>query len=282
MKVFACIDGLAQTVSVCDYSLWAARRLRAPLQFLHVLDRHPERASATDFSGTIGLGAQENLLEQLSALDEQRSKLAQEHGRQVLQAARLRAEEAGLTSVDTLQRHGELVENLLDLEPEARLVVLGQHQAPETYSRWHLDQNAERVVRSVQRPVLVVTGPFREPERFVIAFDGSRTGKSMVSTVAESPLLRGLDCHVIAADDSTAGSASLNWARSTLDGQGFTVHVEKRAGAPDEVVRDYCADVQADLLVMGAYGHSRIRHLIMGSTTSTLLRTSPVPVLVLR
>jgi nucleotide-binding universal stress UspA family protein len=34
--------------------------------------------------------------------------------------------------------------------------------------------------------------------------------------------------------------------------------------------------------VMGAYGHSRIRQLIVGSTTTTLLRTSPVPVLVLR
>jgi nucleotide-binding universal stress UspA family protein len=38
----------------------------------------------------------------------------------------------------------------------------------------------------------------------------------------------------------------------------------------------------AGLLVMGAYGHSRIRHLIIGSTTTTLLRTSPVPVLILR
>ncbi|WP_426148757.1 universal stress protein [Polaromonas sp. DSR2-3-2] len=37
-----------------------------------------------------------------------------------------------------------------------------------------------------------------------------------------------------------------------------------------------------DLLVIGAYGHSRVRQLIMGSTTTTLLRTSPVPVLVLR
>jgi len=38
----------------------------------------------------------------------------------------------------------------------------------------------------------------------------------------------------------------------------------------------------AGLLVMGAYGHSRIRQLIVGSTTSTLLRRSEVPVLILR
>lgn len=38
----------------------------------------------------------------------------------------------------------------------------------------------------------------------------------------------------------------------------------------------------AALLVMGAYGHSRLRHLVVGSTTTTLLRWSEVPVLVWR
>jgi nucleotide-binding universal stress UspA family protein len=38
----------------------------------------------------------------------------------------------------------------------------------------------------------------------------------------------------------------------------------------------------ADLLVMGAYGHSRIRELIIGTTTTALLRDTPVPLLVVR
>lgn len=44
----------------------------------------------------------------------------------------------------------------------------------------------------------------------------------------------------------------------------------------------YLTAHSVDLLVMEYYGHSRIRQLIIGSTTTTLLRTSPVPVLVLR
>ncbi|MFA7624086.1 MAG: universal stress protein, partial [Pusillimonas sp.] len=55
-----------------------------------------------------------------------------------------------------------------------------------------------------------------------------------------------------------------------------------RGGEPEVTLREYITEVQAQILVIGAYGHSRIRHLIMGSTTTTLLRTSPVPVLVLR
>lgn len=282
-SVLACIDGLARTAPVGDYAVWASSRLSAPLVFLHVLDQHPERTDVADFSGAIGLGAQETLLEQLGSLDEQRSKLAQEHGRQLLQAAKVRAEQAGVTHADVLQRHGPLVENLIDLEANCRLVVLGQHESPGGYSKWHLDQNAERVVRSLQRPVMVVSGQFREPSRFVIAFDGSRTGKIMLQTVADSPLLKGLACHVLTVgDDSHGTQANLAWASAALQGAGFSVQIAVRQGDADTTINEYLHQVQGDLLVMGAYGHSRIRHLVMGSTTSALLRTSPVPVLVLR
>ncbi|MGE4370253.1 MAG: hypothetical protein AB7E12_11290 [Burkholderiaceae bacterium] len=188
-SVLACIDGLARTAPVGDYAVWASSRLSAPLVFLHVLDQHPERTDVADFSGAIGLGAQETLLEQLGSLDEQRSKLAQEHGRQLLQAAKVRAEQAGVTHADTLQR-----------------------------------------------PVMVVSGQFREPSRFVIAFDGSRTGKIMLQTVADSPLLKGLACHVLTVgDDSHGTQANLAWASAALQSAGFSVQTAVRQGDADPV-----------------------------------------------
>ncbi len=283
-KVIACIDDTPRAAVVCDFAIWASRLLSVQLEFLHVLDRHPERASVSDYSGALGIDSQESLLEQLSTLDEARSRLAQEQGRQILQAARQRAEKAGVTHVDTLQRHGTLAETLLDIQPETRLVIMGQHQDNDLgRSLWFFDENAERVVRSVQRPVLVVNGDYKVPERYVIAFDGSETGRKMVQTVAASPLLKGLDCHVLAVAEASPGiNQSLAWARETLESEGFTVTTLTRSGEPEVVLRDYIAEIRAHLLVIGAYGHSRIRHLIMGSTTTTLLRTSPIPVLVLR
>ena len=281
-KVVACIDDSTRAAVVCDFAIWASRLLDVKLEFLHVLDRHPERASISDYSGAIGIDSHESLLEQLSALDEERSKLAQEHGRQILQAARQRAEAGGVSAVDTVQRHGALAETLLDLEPETRLVVMGQHEQAGA-SRWYLDQNAERVVRSLQRPVMVVNGAFKAPERFVIAFDGSDTAMKMVQMVAASPLLKGLDCHLLVVGDPSASvRESLAQAHESLESEGFAVTEVIRLGEAEQVIRDYVVECQADVLVMGAYGHSRIRHLIMGSTTSTLLRTSPVPMLVLR
>jgi nucleotide-binding universal stress UspA family protein len=282
-KVIACVDGAAYTLSVCDYAAWAAQRLSVPLEFLHVLDRHPERAPVTDYSGSIGLGAQESLLEELSALDEKRSVLAQRHGRELLDGVVRRAKDAGLAPVESRQRHGGLVESLLDLEPEARLFVLGQHHHTERAGRHHLDHNVERAIRSVHRPVLVASAAFHPPRQFAIAFDGSATGRKMVETLARSPLLRDLLCTVVMAGEETASARQqLSWAKSTLGEAGFEVRTNMVADELDAVLPRYLNELSIDLLVMGAYGHSRIRHLIVGSTTTTLLRTSPVPVLILR
>ncbi len=282
-KVFACIDGTPGTTGVCDYAAWAAMRLDLPLEFLHVIDRHPEKAAVRDLSGSIGLGAQDSLLHELTTVDEQRSKLAQEHGRQLLEGAKRRAATAGAVRVDGRQRHGSLEDTVLDMEPGARLFVLGQHRHGESLARRHLDHNVERVIRAVHRPVLVASQEFRRPQRFAIAFDGGATGRTIVETVARGAMLRGLPCHVVMAAEATAATHDqTSWARAALTTAGFDVTVATIPGHPEAVLHDYIAAHDISILVMGAYGHSRIRQLIVGSTTTTMLRASPAPVLILR
>jgi hypothetical protein len=280
-NVIACIDSGASIASICDYAAWAAQRLTAPLEFLHALARHPERAPIADFSGSIGLGAQESLLKELGDLDEKRSVLAQRHGRELLDGAVARVKAVGLSDVSGVQRHGGFLESLLDIEPQARLFVLGNHPHAEESAQWHLDHNIERFVRSVQRPVLVTSGTFTTPQQFVIAFDGSATGRKMVEMVAKSPLLRGMPCELVAAG-SQGPADDLLWAQATLAEAGFQAKATASQEPVDVFLPRLLRSGVAGLLVMGAYGHSRIRHLIIGSTTTTLLRTSPVPVLILR
>lgn len=283
-KVYACIDGLANTTAVIDWAAWSALRLEAPLELLHVLERKPERPQVTDYSGAIGLGAQEALLAQLSELDEQRGKLAQEAGRRLLAVARERALAAGVSRLDGRLRHGELLDTVLEMEPDARLFVLGEHYHASEASKIHLDHHVERVIRSVKRPVLVVTGEqFEAPRRVVMAFDGSPTARKTVETVARSPLLAGLPVLVaMAGVDTTLARQQLKEVRQLLAEAGFDAEVELIPGEPEEVLPALVKAQGAALLVMGAYGHSRIRQLIVGSTTTTLLRLSKVPVLILR
>ena len=283
-KVYACIDGLVSTAAVIDCAAWSAQRLNAPLEFLHVLEHQPDRAALSDYSGAIGLGAQEALLLELSELDARRSKLAQDAARQLLACARDRATALGVTQLDGRLRHGELVDTLQEAEADARLFVLGEHYHATRPSRIHLDHHVERVIRSVKRPVLVAAQErFEAPDRFVMAFDGSATARKTVAMVATSPLLKGLPVLVaMAGADNATTQQQLEWARGTLEAVGFEVTLAVVPGEPEQALPALVQSEGAGLLVMGAYGHSRIRQLIVGSTTTTLLRLSEVPVLILR
>jgi nucleotide-binding universal stress UspA family protein len=282
-KVMACIDHSSYAPSVCDYAAWAALQMSAPLEFIHVLDRHPETAKKRDLSGSIGLGSQEALLEELASLDEKVSRIAQESGRVMLETAKQRARADGVSEPDGRQRHGEFVETLAELEKDARLFVLGKRGEAAESAPQHLGSNLERVVRAVHRPILVVPKEYKKPAAFMVAFDGSATTRKGIEMIASSPLFRGLPCHVVMAgtDTGTAGG-HMDWAGNTLRDAGFDVHASIIPGEADAVLGTYLQEHAIDVLVMGAYGHSRIRRLLVGSTTTTMIRTAAVPLLLLR
>lgn len=278
--VMACIDGSNSSPSVCDYATWASRRLSAPLTFLHVLD-HSEYPIEPNLSGSIGLGAREALLEELTALDEQRNRLALEQGKVMLAGAQERAEQAGLKGTLTRQRHGDLVEALQDVQDETRLFVLGREG--EHPSAHHVGSNLESVVRTLHRPILVTVDEYREPTQVMIAFDGSETMRKGMETLAKSPLLKGLPIHVVKVDaDKPECHDQLAWAHDVLKDAGFDVQTTLLDGEVEATLRSFKEAHQIDLMVMGAYGHSRIREFLVGSNTTKMISRATVPMLLLR
>lgn len=153
-KVLACVDLSSYADSVADHAAWAALRMGAPLEFLHVIDRHPQLGAGQDHSGAIGLGAQELLLRQLSDEDAARSRNARETGRVFLNRLRERALAAGLDAVDMRQRHGDIEDTLPEHQAGVGLFVLGRRGASATATQRDLGRRLEWVVRSVQKPVV--------------------------------------------------------------------------------------------------------------------------------
>ena len=282
-KVMVCLDASVYTESVVDHAAWASKRLEADLICLHVLDRKPSKPAKADYSGNIGMDTGTDLLQQLAALDAERSRLAMRQGRVLLEQGRERALKAGAVNPDSLQRHGPLAEALTELEESVRLFVIGKRGEAADFNSGHLGANLERVVRSVHRPLLVTSRKFRPIKRFGIAFDGSKTTRKCIDMVCMSPLLKGLDCHlIVAGNESPPLTESLTWAQRQLAQAGFKVNTALKSGNAEQVINDQIGELDIDLLVMGAYGHSRIRHLIVGSTTTSVLRSSTIPVLLLR
>lgn len=282
-KVMACLDVSIYSTAVTDYASWASHRLGAELVCLHILDRKPVRPKEADYSGSIGIDAGSQLLDELAELDARQSRIAMQQGREMLEKACERALINGALRPQPLQRHGPLVQALTELEEGVRLFVLGKRGEAADFNTGHLGANLERVVRSVHRPTLVASREFRPIDRFAIAFDGSPTTRKCVEMVAMSPLLRGLECHVIVAGDRTDKDVEgLDWAVQRLEAAGFAPQTHIQAGEAEQVITEQVQRLEVDLLVMGAYGHSRIRHLILGSTTTAILRNCTIPVLLLR
>lgn len=282
-KVLACVDQSRFADYVVDYAAWAAQRMNAPLELLHILDRHPEMASSTDHSGTIGIDAQELLLSALSEEDESRSKAAREQGRMFLNRLRERAVAAGVESPDVRQRHGNLEDTLTEQENEVRLFVLGRRGESAEHTQRDLGRSVEGLVRSLHKPILAVTEGFAEPHRVMIAFDGGVVTRRGVELVASSPLCRGLPIHLLmSGKESREAPRQLAWARRTLEAAGFGVTASLIPGDAERVIAKAVHDQDIDILIMGAYSHSPLRKLFLGSKTSDLLRSASIPTLLLR
>jgi len=282
-QVLACIDGSPQAAAVCDCAAWASLKLDAPLTLLHVLDHQQYPAAAGNLSGIIGLGSREYLLEELAALDAKRSKLALEEGRMMLDAAKQRVLTAGVVQPDVRQRHGDLVESLHELERDTRLLVIGKQGEDSGNDRQLIGSQLESVIRTLHRPILVTPASFSAPRSVMLAFDGSDTTLKGVEMIASSPLFQGIPIHLVMVSEDTGDSrALLESARDALAAAGFEVHIAIRAGEVEPTLHAYQAEHGIDLLAMGAYGHSRIRQFLVGSTTTSMIRTTTTPLLLLR
>ncbi len=282
-KVLACVDQSHFADYVADYAAWAARRMDAPLELLHVIDHHPEQGSGEDHSGAIGVDAQENLLTKLSAADEARTKSAREQGRIFLNRLRERAVAAGVVRVDVRQRHGELEETLAEQEEGVRLLVLGRRGEAAESTQRDLGRNVERVVRALHKPILTVTEDFKEPQRVMVAFDGGNVTRRGVEMVAGSPLFRGLPITLLmSGKESQDAPKQLDWAKTTLEAAGFDVTALLTPGDAESIIAKTVKEQSIDMLIMGAFGHSPLRSWLLGSKTAEWLRAATIPTLLLR
>lgn len=282
--VLACIDGSTLTDAVCDYAAWIAQRVDAPLKLLHSIDHHHETASAIDLTGNIGLDSREHLLEDLINLEQQQSKRRLQQGKQLLQAAKERVIKAGVAEPLCNQRHGSLVESLIELEDTIRVLVIGVRGKVHEHKPDKLGAKLESIIRSLHRPILVVNAEFKAPQRIMIAYDGSAGSEKAIDIVANSPLCKGIDCHLVCVGkDDISADRLLDQATDKLRRVGgIEVTPIKLQGNVDSALCDYQSKHDIDLTIMGAFSHTRIHDLLLGSFTVKMLLNTQKPLLLLR
>ena len=282
-KMLAFIDGSIYSESVCDHVIWAASGGQSEISLFNIIEGVSSADTPSNLSGNLGAEARNRLLLELSELDQKRSKLAQQQGRLVLDLAKERLESGGLEHVETHLRTGDFVDTVSEFQNNANLIVIGKRGEAADFAKLHIGSNLERLIRSTNKPVLVAARSFRPINRILVAFDGGRSSFGAIEYLSSNKLYRHLECHiVIAGREGSRGQKKLKSAETLLKKVGINYQVFFGRGEPEEVISSHVENENIDLLVMGAYGHSRIRNLIIGSTTTQMIRSCRVPILLFR
>lgn len=280
-KIIALVDGSIYSESVCHHVAWIAGRTKAPVELFHVLGRRD--GGSGDLSGNLRLGARTKIMSELAELDAQRAKLAQAQGRAILDDAKAIIEGDGVAGVALRLRNGDIVDTVADQEAEAGLIVIGKRGEAADFAKLHLGSNLERIVRAAKVPVFVASRAFKPVEKVLIAYDGGVSAMKAVEYVARDPLFAGLACTLVTVGTaSDAVKRGLEDARATLAAGGHAADIRQVEGTPEAALGELVEAEGYDLLVMGAYGHSRIRSMIIGSTTTQMIRTCKVPVVLMK
>jgi nucleotide-binding universal stress UspA family protein len=209
-----------------------------------------------------------------------------------------RAEAAGQEFRDALRREGlegewRIVEgdtvSLLALHARyADLTVLGQPNEDEAYKGPSPDAVLVNVLLSSGRPILAIpyAGKFeRVGERVLVAWNASREATRAVNDAL--PLLRDATAVTVLAvnprhgieghGDVPAADIALHLARHGVKAEA--AHTIANDISEGDALLSYAADLGADLIVSGGYGHSRAREMVFGGVTRTLLQEMTVPML---
>ncbi len=201
-----------------------------------------------------------------------------------LAAFELQARQAGLEQSERRLAEEEPGIGISMAARYADVVVLSQSARGETLPQLRADF-PEYVLLNSARPVLVLpaAGVRGQPgQRVAVAWNGSTDAvRAVTSAVALLRSAQRVDLVVFNASGSGAvhgpepgADMALNLARH---GVRVEVVVRETERDPGHALLAYASDNHIDLIVMGAYGHSRFREILLGGVTRTVLRESSVP-----
>ena len=271
------VDGSVNSDTAVDYGIYIAPKLEASLTGLHVIDIYLiQGPMMTDVSATVGMASYDCFFEAVE-------KSLKEKADYVLKNFEDRCRAAGV-ACRTKKNTGKISDTIIEDAEGADLILMakkGEH--------FHLKEGgligsvAEVVTRHSGKPVMVIPESFREIESMGLAYDGSAPARKAlalslnISEKAKWPIT------VLIINSDAAKAADLTAQVEDMAQKGLAdCEVIISAGREADEILKFIAEGPVELMVMGAYGHNRLRELLLGSTTSHIIHKSPIPVLLIR
>lgn len=266
------IDGSPNSRTAIEYGIWLAKRFKAQLTGLHVVDIVTlEGPFLHDLSGSLGFEPYLNFSTKMREILEGKGKEILSEFESHCKKEKIKRE----TSLDS----GIVTNMIVEKAKVADLVILGKRGVNYAFEHGMLGSVAEGVLRKSPKPVMVVPREFCEIDKPLLVYDGSLHASNAMKSAAEMTKLLKLKLTILAvAKDKGEGGKALTEAGDYLKPYNIDFKPVEIVGNPPEEIVKYYEENEHDLLFMGVTSHPRIVEMVLGSTTEYVLRRIRGPV----
>ena len=275
-------DGSANSLTALQYGIYIARKLGASLTGLYVIDVNLiQGPMLTDISGSVGMPPYEGFFDAIEKSLEEKADV-------ILKEFWERCQKSGIKS-EIKRAIGKISSVIIEEAQTADMILMAKKG-----ENFHLKDGgllgsvAEAVVRNSGKPVLVTPENFVEIESMALAFDGSVSATKALQLSLELSENNAWPLTVIIISSDPKKAAALiaqveeeNQKEPDEPPIADCEIISLSGKEADEIIK-FIKEGSVELMVMGAYGHNRLRELLVGSTTSQVIRKSPIPVLLVR
>lgn len=277
--VLCCVDGGVYSKDIGRYATFIANNLNLPLKLFNVVE-HNHNSKSINLSGNIKLGEKDDILENLTKQEALESINNIKRGKEILKNLKEELKPFCKNEIFTLQVHGDLLENIQDLEDESHLLILGIHSRGTEY----FGEHTLNIIKATKNPILLVNNHYKEINKVLVAYNGSKESKKLFDSTSKNPIL-GKEVHRTIINLNKDEKKSQELLK-----QAQEIYTQKQMSADTISLRDenplqiveYFDKNQYDILAMGAYGHSFLKELLFGSFTNKILENIKKPILLFR
>jgi nucleotide-binding universal stress UspA family protein len=273
-SILLAVDGSVYTDAVVTYGLDLAAKLKAHIRAYSIVD-------VRIYDWVLNTGAEGYMpVIPSNMFHEESHKFHNERADTLLNIVGERINKAGL-SFDSGKLEGSPAELICDLARQVDMVIMG---ARGDYARWGdrlLGATLEAVSRQIQTPLMITDKTYVPLKTLTCAYDRSESSTKALklSAYLAQELKLPLEVVTINEDDSERADI-LSEARKYLQPYQITMNLRPEKGDPAEVLIQVTEkSPQPTALLMGSYGHSRIREAIIGSTTVQVMRQAVKPII---
>ena len=278
MKMLIPTDGSDNSNIALEYGIYIAPKFDATITGLHVIDVYMIQGPIiTDISGAVGMPPYDGFFEAIETSLNEKAQF-------ILKDFQQRCQKNGFVA-EVKKTIGKIDQIIVEEAQRADVVLMakkGEH--------FHLKEGgllgsvAGAVIRHCGKPVMVTPEKFHEIESMGIAYDGSEPAKKALKLSLEISSQAAWPLTVITINTDAKNNADKLCTEAEELAGRYSADCEMiiLQGKESEEILKFIREGAVELMVMGAYGHNRLRELFLGSTTTNVIRKSSIPVLLTR